>query len=122
MNSTNETKADPLARSVFSGCIIPLAKSLGPEVRSAYFEIGGNSAASSYFGTPNPTVMQLSDFDFPGGGTADGLIEAYSRYCQTKGDKGLVEILPQLREIAGALQSEMEETSGDVDILCYTMF
>lgn len=122
MNSTKEAKADPLSRSVFSGFIIPLAKSLGPEGRAACLEIGRNSAGNSYFVTSSQTVMQVSEFEFPGGGTADGLIDAYSRFCQTSNHEELLEMLPQLREIAGALQSEMAEASGDVDIMCYTMF
>jgi hypothetical protein len=118
-----ETNAvDRLARSTFDEVVVPLAQALRAGNSGGYFARARDAGATTYFEQPLSPIMQSSDFDFPGGGDADGLIDAAAKYWMAQGEDRLVKIAPRLKEIARALQHEAGDSSGDVDILCYTMF
>ena len=77
---------------------------------------------SSYYQAPSLGIMQPADFEFPGGGDACGLIDELGEFWRARGDEPYVVLLPRLKEIAELLRKEAAESSGEVDILCYTMF
>jgi hypothetical protein len=66
--------------------------------------------------------MQPADFEFPGGGSAAGLIDALTAYWAAQGETQLAAMAPRLHEIAEALRDEAAEGDGTVSVLCYTMF
>ena len=122
MNSTDTISVDDLARSLFDEVVVPSAEAMRDAGHLGYFARAGEPGSTSYFEPPSLAVMQSSDFDFPGGGDAEGLIDAATQYWMTQGEKGLANLAPQLKRIARALQNEAADNNGDVDILCYTMF
>lgn len=122
MNSTDRNVADDLARSLFDEVVVPAAQAIRAAGGPGYFARAGEAGATSYYEPPSLAVMQPADFDFPGGGDADGLIDAAMKYWTTQGENHLANMAPRLREIARALQDEAAVSDGEVDILCYTMF
>ena len=90
--------------------------------RPPFFQRSGDAGATSYFERPSVTVMRPADVEFPGGGTAEGLIDALAALWTAEGETGLAAMAPRLKEIASALKEEAEQGDGSVDILCYTMF
>jgi hypothetical protein len=113
---------DDLALSLFDEVVVPLARSLRASGRPEAFARSGDPALSSYYEAPTLSVMRPADFDFPGGGDAIGLIDELGRYWRDRGDEPYAVLLPRLKEIAEILRKEAAESSGEVDILCYTMF
>jgi hypothetical protein len=116
MNSTD--LADRLAVQFFDSQIVPLAQrrlSLGAP---GYFPLAPDAEADSYF-VPAPAVV---DFDFPGNGNAEGLIAALEAIWRARGEADLMALMPGLSAIADALRAEPVDESGDVSVLCYTMF
>ncbi len=122
MSSTNKNRTDDLARSLFDEVVVPFAEARRSNGCQAYFKSSGEADASSYFDPPLLAKMQPTDFEFPGGGTPEGLIDALVQYWIKQGDDGLAAMGPRLKEIAEAVQDEVEANDGSVDSLCYTMF
>ncbi len=122
MSSTDEEHARGLAGALFDEVIRPLAEARRVAGQQAYFPLAGDAGAKSYFEEPILGVMQPADFEFPGGGTADGLVDTLSALWTAEGETGLAAMAPRLKEIAEALRQEAAEGDGTVSILCYTMF
>ena len=122
MSSTDEKIARTLAVNLFDEVIAPLGKARRAAGHQAYFPLAGEANADSYYEAPLLRVMQSADFEFPGGGTAEGLVDALAAAWTAAGDTELAATAPQLKEIAAALREEAIEGDGSVSILCYTMF
>ena len=122
LGAIQETGADALALSVFDEMVVTLANARRTAGRPAYFALAGEAGATSYFEAPSLTAMQTADFEFPGGGEPEGLIDALAEYWKIQGEDHLATMGPRLKEIAAALREEAAEGDGSVDILCYTMF
>jgi hypothetical protein len=118
----NAVSVDQLAESLFDEMVIPSAKAIRASNCRGYFPTSRDAGATTYFEAPILTVMQSSDFDFPGAGDAEGLIAAAKVYWMAQGEDHLEAVAPKLITIARALREEAGDSSGDVDILCYTMF
>lgn len=114
--------ADAVAGALFDTMVVPMAAARRQTGAPDYFPVAGNDAATSYFGPPSLAVMQPVDFEFPGGGTASGLIAAAATYWAKQGETPLAAMAPQLTEIAELLRAEDLAGDGSVDIMCYTMF
>ena len=122
MSSTDTDRARQLAGALFDEAVKPLADARKAAGEQPYFPTIPEAGAKSYFTQPALRVMQSGDFEFPGGGTAEGLIDALAAYWTAQGESGLAAMTPKLKEIAEALREEAAEGDGSVSILCYTMF
>lgn len=122
MSSTETFSLESLALSLFDEIVTPLAESRRSAGKPAYFASKGDAGLHTYFVPPTAAVMPPAEFEFPGGGTADGLIDALATYWKSRGEESLSAMAPRLKEIAAALKNELDEGDGSVDIMCYTMF
>jgi hypothetical protein len=123
MSSTDDDRARRLAGALFDEVVAPLAAARRAAGRQAYFPLAGDAGAKSYYVTPVVRVMQQPvDFEFPGGGTAEGLVDALAEWWAAQGESGLAAMAPRLKEIAEALQEQVVKSDGSVSIFCYTMF
>ena len=122
MSSTDEDRARRLAGALFDDLVIPLAEARKAAGQQAYFPLAGVAGAKTYYEEPVLRTMQPADFEFPGGGTAEGLVDALAASWADEGETGLAGMAPRLKEIAAALREEAAKDEGSVSILCYTMF
>ena len=122
MSSTEIAASARLASELFDRVLAPLASARQACGANGYFEVARASGAGSYFSTPAVPVMEAADFEFPGGGTADGLIDALIAYWGRSGDAELCALAPGMKQIAAALQEEAVENDGSVSVFCYAMF
>lgn len=122
MSSTDEDRVRTLAGALYDEVVVPLAEARRAAGKQPYFPLGGEPGAESYHVRPLARAMEPADFEFPGGGTAEGLIDALAAYWAAAGEPGLAAMAPRLKEIAELLREEAAESDGDVSILCYTMF
>ena len=113
------TEAEALALAVFDEQIVPLAAARRTAGISA-FALGPQPDRVSYF-EPLSLSSTTLDMAFPGGGTPAGLIDALAGQYRASGDADLAALAPALHGVAAALRDD-EAGSGEVDILCYTMF
>ena len=111
-----------VAGALFDELVVPLAEARKAAGRQSYFPLKGESGAKSYYVAPLASVMKPADFEFPGGGTADGLIDALTAYWADQGQTELAALAPRLKEVSALLREEAAESDGKVSILCYTMF
>jgi len=122
MSSIDPHRARNLTRTLFDEIVAPLAETMRVAGQQAYFPLAGEAGAKSYYQKPILGVMQPADFEFPGGGTAEGLVDALAAHWTAEGQSGLAAMAPTLKEIVEALRQEAAEGDGNVSILCYTMF
>lgn len=122
MKPTEPDRAGELARALFDEVVVPLAEARRTAGALPYFPCAGDSGTASYFTPPDALVMKPADFEFPGGGTPEGLVEAVAAHWSAQGERGLAGMAPRLLAVAEALRREDAEGDGSVDILCYTMF
>ncbi len=122
MSSTDGDRARRLAAALFDEVVTPLALSRRASGKQAYFPLAAEAGAKSYYETPIARVMQPADFEFPGHGTAEMLVDPLTASWTAEGESGLAALAPALKEIAAALREEAIEGDGTVSILCYTMF
>ena len=122
MNLTDKKHAQGLAEELFDQVVVKLAEARRSKGGQAYFELSRDAGMESYFEEPILRTMRASDFEFPGGGTAEGLVDALAKSWTKEGETGLAAMAPRLKEIAEALQEEAEDGDGTVSILCYAMF
>ena len=113
---------DDLARSLFDASIVPLGESRRASGKAGYFAIAPDPAAPSYFTSIDPASAGPNAVDLPGGGRADGLIDALAAFWNGHGDMDLAAAAPALQTLAVAIRAERAQQSADVDIYCYTMF
>ena len=111
-----------VAGALFDELVVPLAEARKAAGRQSYFPLKGESGAKSYYVAPLASVMKPADFEFPGGGTADGLIDALTAYWADQGQTELAALAPRLKEVSALWREEAAESDGKVSILCYTMF
>jgi hypothetical protein len=117
-----EDLARTLAGELFDNIVAPLAASRRDSAKPTYFPLAGETGAATYYEKPLLHVMQPADFEFPGGGSAQGLVEALAALWKSQGETGLAAMTPKLAKIAEVLQAEADAGDGSVSILCYTMF
>ena len=117
-----ESRADALARSLFDEALAPAAAARRSEGRGGYFPLAFEPERVTYFERPDKTGLAPTDFDFPGGGETDGLIDALVAHWASEGDPRLAALGGRLKDIANALRDEAVESDGAVDPYCYTMF
>ena len=122
MSSTDEDRARRLAGALFDKVVTPLAEARKVAGKQAYFPLAGEAGTKTYYEEPVLRAMQPADFEFPGGSTAEGLVDALAASWAAEGETGLAAMAPSLKEIAAALREEAAEGDGNVSILCYTMF
>ena len=126
MNSTETSLSaglsERLAAEVFDRVIVPLALARRASAAPAYFPPEREANSDSYFSRPAVCVMQAADFEFPGRGTAEGLIEQIVEYWKRSGEVDLCVLEAMMKEVALALQEEADESDGTVSIFCYAMF
>ncbi len=118
----SQTKSAQLSGALHDAVLVPLASARRDTGASPYFPAWKDEARGSYFETSGIRTMTDADFEFPGGGTADGLVDALTAYWTKHGESALAAAGPRLKEIAHALRDEAVKDDGTVDIFCYTMF
>ena len=128
MNQT-ETQADrstgasgALSGALFDEVLVPVADARVASGAAPYFPAWRDAAAATYFERSSVGTMSPADFEFPGGGTAAGLIDAIAAYWLAQGETALAAAAPRLKAIAEALRAEAVADDGSVDIFCYTLF
>ena len=122
MSLTEADLARELAARLFDEQVCPLAEARRTGDQKPFFASAPCAQLASYYDPPTSRVMQPADFEFPGGGTAGGLIDALAARWLGEGESGLAAMAPTLKEIAAALAKEAAERDGTISILCYTMF
>ncbi len=122
MSSTDDDRSRRLTGALFDEVVAPLAASRRAAGMQAYFPLAGEPGAMSYYVVPTVRVMQTADFELPGGGTPEGLVDALAERWTAEGETGLATMAARLKAIAEALQREVVESDGSVSIFCYTMF
>jgi hypothetical protein len=122
MSSIELDRARTLAGTVFDEVVAPIGEARKAAGATPYFAPAPVADAKSYYQAPFARVMQPADFEFPGGGSAAGLIDALAAYWSAQGETELAAMAPRLHEIAEALKEEAVEGDGTVSVLCYTMF
>jgi hypothetical protein len=122
MRSTNDGRVRALAGALYDEVVSPLAEARKTAGKQEYFSLSRESGAGSYYQEPVLRVMKPEDFEFPGGGTAAGLIDALAAAWTAEGETNLAAMAPQLQQIADTLKAEAAEGDGSVSIFCYTMF
>lgn len=122
MSSIETDRARAMAGALFDEVVVPAAEARRAAGRPPYFAVAGESSIASYYQAPFRRVMEASDFEFPGGGSAEGLIDALAAHWTAEGECELAAMAPRLKEIAAALKDEAAAGDGTVSVLCYTMF
>lgn len=122
MSSTDQDRVRQLAGGLFDEVVAPLAQARRTAEARPYFSTAAQPQVASYYQKPLLGVMQEVDFEFPGGGTTEGLIDALAAYWAAQGETALAAMTPRLKEIAEAVSAEAAENDGAISILCYTMF
>lgn len=111
-----------LSKALFDQVLTPLAVSRRDARATPYFPPWRQADAKSYFNRSSVTKMSPADFEFPGGGTPDGLVQALVQFWTAENEPALAAAGPRLKAIAEALREEAAAESGNVDIFCYTLF
>jgi hypothetical protein len=122
MKQTELEHSARVSGALFDDVLLPIAETMRATGAAPYFAAWRDATVSTYF-SPSPIRrMTVADFEFPGGGTPDGLIDALAAYWSDSGDAALAAARPRLKEIAAALLVEAASDDGSVDIFCYTLF
>jgi hypothetical protein len=124
MNQTDKQaqRSTELSRALFDEVLVPLAKARREAGAAPYFPAWREEKVATYFERSGVSRMSPADFEFPGGGTAEGLIDSLTAFWRAEGEAALAGAGPRLRAIADALREEAAAQDGDVDIFCYTLF
>jgi hypothetical protein len=115
-------RSTSLSGALFDKVLTPLATSRRDARSAPYFPKWREAAAESYFTRSSVSTMSAADFEFPGGGTSDGLMDALVALWTAEGETELAATGPRLKAIAQALRDEAVADDGSVDIFCYTLF
>lgn len=122
MSSTDTTFSRELAGRLFDETICQIASLRRDAGTQAYFPLEPEADAATYFSPLALGTMRAADFEFPGGGTAEGLVNALAAHWMAEGQRELAGTARQLKDLAEALAREAVDAAGEVSILCYTMF
>ena len=120
--SLNPTESAELAGALFDDVLTPLANAKREAGAEPYFALGRDDGLASYFVRPAVTSMRPADFEFPGDGGSEGLIEALVAHWTREGEAELAATAPRLAAIAAAIERAAARDDGSVDIFCYTLF
>lgn len=118
----NQTESMKLSGALFDEVLAPLAEARRAANAPPYFLPWKDETVTSYFAPSQDTRLTSTDFEFPGGGYAEGLVDALEAWWRARGDSELAAAAPRLKAIAKALHSETAHDDGSVDIFCYTLF
>lgn len=111
-----------LAGELFDELLVPLAK-VRQETRAApYFAAGPDPTVQTYFSPSAVTALAADDFEFPGGGDPDALVDALIGHWAAQGESVLADARAKLHAIVDALAESEIADDGTVDIFCYTLF
>lgn len=122
MSSTEHSRVRLLAGALFDEAIAPLTQARRAGAAAEYFPRTFDHGLPSYFQRPILPAMQAADFEFPGGGTASGLVDALAAHWHAAGEVELAALATRLHELAAAVRQEACAPDGSVSIFCYTMF
>ena len=123
MSSTESEVSVGLAGALFDTVVVPRAMAKRASRPDPYFALKGEPGALTYYVEPDVRVMSEADFELPGSGEPDGLIDALVAFWAAQGETELAESMAgRLKPIAEALGEETAQDDGSVDILCYTLF
>lgn len=114
--------AQVLSGKLFSEVLLPLAATRRMMGVQPYFAASRDPSKPSYFEQLSRQPMSDADFEFPGGGSADGLAGALVAHWAAEGEIELAAARPRLEAIATAIGRTAMQDSSDVDIFCYTLF
>src|SRR5205085_5521427 len=106
MKPTEKPRSAILAGALFADALAPLSASRKAAGQQSYFPLQPDAAQKSYFETPVAKRMHPVAFEFPGGGAAEGLIDALAAIWTAEGEQVLAATAPRLKEIAAALKAE----------------
>jgi hypothetical protein len=111
-----------LSGDLFDQVLCPLAAARKSAGAPPYFPLWRDVDVSSYFGAPDVGKMTSTSFEYPGGGAAEGLVDALTEWWSGEDEATLSAAGPQLQAIVGALRDEAKLQDATVDIFCYTLF
>jgi hypothetical protein len=111
-----------LSGGLFDEVLMPLAAARTASGAQPYFPRWRGDDDTSYFVPPGVRRMTPADFEFPGGGSPEGLIDALAARWLADEEAELSAAAPYLKAIAEALRTEALHHDGSVDIFCYTLF
>lgn len=121
MRPTDDDPAE-LAGDLFDQVLLPLAMAKREVGELAYFSLKRDATVDSYFSPSDLRSMAPADFEFPGGGSAEGLISSLAAHWIGEGEFELAAVAPRLSAIATALSQAAIADDSSVDIFCYTLF
>ena len=111
-----------LSQAFFDDVLAPLASGRLSRGAPPYFPSWREGDGSSFFVPSSVSTMSVSDFEFPGGGTGEGLIDALGAHWSADDEPVLAAATPRLAAIVAALRDEVVDDDGSVDVFCYTLF
>jgi hypothetical protein len=111
-----------LSGTLFDEVLVPLANARRDAGAAPYFPAWRDEKVATYFERSDVSQMSPVDFEFPGGGTPEGLIGSLMAFWGAEGEAVLARTAPRLGAIAAALREEAAAEDGNVDIFCYTLF
>jgi hypothetical protein len=115
-------RSTSLSHGLFDEVLVRLAHARRDANAAPYFPPWRDGATSSYFTPSSVGAMSPRDFEFPGGGTVEGLVDALTAFWTLEREPALAGAGPWLKAIANALRDEAQADDGNVDIFCYTLF
>lgn len=121
-NLHDDLASTRLSGALFDDYLCPLAAARNAAGAPPYFPRWKDAGISSYFGAPDVGKMSVDSFEYPGGGSADRLVDALTDWWAGEGEIRLNALRPQLGAIVDALRDEAESQDPTVDIFCYTLF
>lgn len=118
----NRTESTELAGRLFDEVLVPLASARLAAGAAPYFSHGRDAGVESYFTACAASSDSPTSREFPGRGSAEGLIDALVDHWAEEGETALAALGPRLAAIAQALGETAVREDGSVDIFCYTLF
>lgn len=122
MNWIEPDRVRQLVDKLLDEHMLPLSEQRRDAGQQSYFPLAGEPGATTYYEVPTTAELGPGDFEFPGGGRAEGLLDALTEYWTAEGEIALADCVPLFKLIAKSLQETAAESAGDVSIFCYTMF
>lgn len=122
MSPTDHEGLRDLAGALFDEVIMPLHEARATAGEPAYFPTAPDPAAATYYSPPLLRAMRPEDFEFPGGGTVEGIVDALTGYWSAQGEVELAATTSRLKQMAEAARNEAYAGDGSVSVFCYTMF
>lgn len=118
MSSTDVEARKRRARGFFDQHLLPAARQPGT---AAYFPLGPDAAATTYYIARETRAMQPADFEAHTFSDAAGFARSLAGRWRAEGDPALPALEKPLAELAAALKLDEEQTA-EVSELIYVMF